>query len=336
MQPRWTRPAGRGNGIADLARVLGLLAVLGYTVELQAWERPAPQADEPKMPVTLLGCNYRNPARPVPEIDRSNPYIDEPEVGNANMMYAESGATSPHQETGGPVANEPLPHIASPSGPPPPEGGQPLAHAFAVVQEGLRAMQALQQQTAAAHERFLQTQEQAHKTFQMVLDSQQRLVAGVLGQPVAPLPPLAAAPPPPPAPVVTPPPASTDGNGESGETEQALLKIVSQINGLSARSGAPGHAPRARARDRFGPPLGDCQRVARGRSALDGAAGWLLGAPGYAARSVARRRAAGSGGCGSRRKGSGRKRRRCREGRAGKKPSSWETSPTSCWRASRS
>ena len=207
--------AGRGNGIADLARVLSLLAVLGYTVELQAWERPAPQVDEPKMPVTLLGCNYRNPAKPVPEIDKSNPYIEEQEVGNASMMYANAGATPPREETQrGPVASETTPNPApTPGSVAPPQAAdatQSMAHAFAVVQEGLRAMQALQQQTAAAHERFLQTQEQAHKTFQMVLDSQQRLVAGALGQPVAPLPPLAApAPVPAPAPQVVAPPAPT-------------------------------------------------------------------------------------------------------------------------------
>lgn len=47
-------------------------------------------------------------------------------------------------------------------------------------------MQSLQQQTAAAHEKFLATQEQAHRAFQQLLESQHRLVSNSLdrSQPV--------------------------------------------------------------------------------------------------------------------------------------------------------
>jgi acyl carrier protein len=57
---------------------------------------------------------------------------------------------------------------------------------YQVVQEGLHAMQALQQQTASAHQRFLEGQEQAQRTFQAVLENQQRMLERLAGLPVTP------------------------------------------------------------------------------------------------------------------------------------------------------
>ncbi|MBX3394129.1 MAG: SDR family NAD(P)-dependent oxidoreductase [Phycisphaerae bacterium] len=45
-----------------------------------------------------------------------------------------------------------------------------------LVQQGMTAMQRLQQQTAEAHQRFLEGQTQAHQTLQMILESHQRMV----------------------------------------------------------------------------------------------------------------------------------------------------------------
>lgn len=246
---------GRGSGVADLARGLALLTVLGYTVDLQAWERPAPEVVRPKMPVPLLGRNYRNPAKTTPVIHKATVSFTQQEVGNVSMKNAENG--------GVPVSSAKMPTCTANTG--------QLAQAFQVVREGLRSMQALQQQTAAAHERFLQTQEHAHKTFQMVIAQQQQLMAGVLGLPnavsmpapvaisppvsapaIAPMEPVCA----PPSPIVAvpsesggngePEPVSTSapppvasvtpgGNGEgeqsSGEFERIVLEAVSELTG---------------------------------------------------------------------------------------------------------
>ncbi|MCB9852114.1 MAG: SDR family NAD(P)-dependent oxidoreductase [Phycisphaerales bacterium] len=51
-----------------------------------------------------------------------------------------------------------------------------LPEAIRLVQQGLTAMQQLQQQTAEAHQRFLAGQEQAQRAFQAMIEGQQRLV----------------------------------------------------------------------------------------------------------------------------------------------------------------
>ncbi|MBU0616332.1 MAG: SDR family oxidoreductase [Planctomycetes bacterium] len=225
---------GRGSGVADLARGLALLTVLGYSVDLQAWERPALEDTQPSMAVSLLGCNYRNPAKTPPEIHKPAISVTQQQVGNISMTDAENGSVSgPRAVTPGAAAS-----------------ADQLAQAFQVVQEGLRSMQALQQQTAAAHERFLQTQEQAQQTLQMVITQQQQLLAGALSSSEALPMPMADSTPasPPVEPVASSMPAkavpavdvvATGGNGNGqasgasgdGEFGQIVLEAVSELTG---------------------------------------------------------------------------------------------------------
>jgi len=249
---------GRGSGLIDLARGLALLAVLGHGVDLMAWERPAPEVPQPKMAVTLTGANYRNPAnRPVPHTRRK---ITNSPVGTEGMNKSDNGQARP---VAGTTQTPPTP-AETPAAPLDPARTQQLSQAFALVQEGLRSMQALQQQTAAAHHQFLQTQEQAHRTFQMVMENQQRLLAGALGlsvelpasaptapaipspaAPVTPPPvPSAASPAPPPIaaptpaaaaplPVQAPQVASPAPVAEAGDLEQTLISLVSTKTGYA-------------------------------------------------------------------------------------------------------
>ncbi len=228
---------GRESGMIDLARVLARLGALGHSVDLSAWEPHCPEPRRPKMVVPLLGTNYRSARRTAPEA------APEPTVSKIDAPPSERRATTTGDATAptsAPQAEPPPSVLAAPvSATPVPRYDAPtqLAGALEVVQEGLRAMQALQQQTAEAHQRFLEGQELAHKTVQMVIETQQRLVAGRLGMPVAAHPvmptsvtaPIAAPQPEaaaptmspapvagpaalvvPPAPVATPPPASKD------------------------------------------------------------------------------------------------------------------------------
>lgn len=76
-----------------------------------------------------------------------------------------------------------------------------LQGALQVVQEGLRSMQALQQQTAYNHQQFLAGQQQAQVALREMLQSSQRLFDASLGSPTAALAPVQLAPLPAPAPV---------------------------------------------------------------------------------------------------------------------------------------
>jgi NAD(P)-dependent dehydrogenase (short-subunit alcohol dehydrogenase family) len=221
--------------------VLALLTVLGYSVDLQAWERPAPEVIRPNLPISLLGCNYRSPVKTTPDPHiRAVPQSND-EVEKTSMNVFENGETRPTPAATAETVGRDVPAADPPQPAPPGAANQDqLGQVLQVVQEGLRSMQALQQQTAAAHQRFLETQEQAHKSFQMVIETQQRLMAGALGLPSAPLPaPIAArseavaAPaPPPPAPVSAP--AAAGASGESSEPEAIEAARVGTIDTAAA------------------------------------------------------------------------------------------------------
>ena len=212
---------GRGSGVTDLARVLARLSALGHPVDLSAWEPNCPEPRRPRMVVPLLGTNYRSPknalleAAPIPTVSMTDgiPAVNRNATNNDRASRGterERVPTSDQQPALPPsvpaatVVPSPVPQQDAPT--------HLAAGALQVVQEGLRAMQALQQQTAAAHQRFLEGQELAHKTVQMVMESQQRLMTGSLGLPVAdhPVTPTAATVPPPEAvaPGLAPAPAA--------------------------------------------------------------------------------------------------------------------------------
>ena len=183
---------GRGSGMTDLARVLARLGALGHLVDLSAWEPNCPEPRRPKMVVPLLGTNYRSRGKTVPKAAPA-PILSMTD-GNTEVSRSVSNNGSGSRVTGSeptvltsdpPAA--PRPSVPTAPAAPTPEPQAAPAHlvgALQVAQEGLRAMQVLQQQTAEAHQRFLEGQELAHKTVQMVMETQQRLVAGSLGVPV--------------------------------------------------------------------------------------------------------------------------------------------------------
>jgi hypothetical protein len=71
--------------------------------------------------------------------------------------------------------------VDAPVEPSPGVSGGGLAGGFALVQEGLRQMQQLQQQTASAHQRFLETQQAAQRALLTMVEGQQRLLARAIG-----------------------------------------------------------------------------------------------------------------------------------------------------------
>lgn len=249
---------GRGNGVVDLARVLALLTVLGYTVDLQAWERPAPEVIQPTLPIPLLGCNYRSPAKATPVTHTPPVSANREEVGNTRMNIFDSGAaeqaapeTPPPAERTAAPSTSPATRAAAPMQPGD-AGADQLAQALQVVQEGLRSMQSLQQQTAAVHQRFLETQEQAHRSFQAVMENQQRLLERALGLPPSPArtaaSPVAQTQPAPAEHVLAEPvgaaalvpaaraPSGTAGDDSTQTVEAALLQIVAEQTGYPRES----------------------------------------------------------------------------------------------------
>ena len=173
--------AGQGSAMTDLARLLARLGALGHSVELRGWERPAIEPRKPKMVVPLVGANYRAPDKQQPTALEDQKQSDtgvalspppRPEVQPAQVHSEEV--------SDGTVATPPVdPTAVSPSSKPgetSPPTSPLLVEALRLTQESLQAMQTLQRQTAEAHQRFLEVQEQSHQAYVDLLAGQQHLL----------------------------------------------------------------------------------------------------------------------------------------------------------------
>ena len=165
--------SGRRSGVVDLARLLAHLAALGHPVDLTRWEKPEPETRKRRMSIPLLGTNYRSSTSKTP----AGNVAAGLRTGRLDGIKA---VKTTRCDSGQPVETPPARQEETPAV----EASQ-LAGTLQVVQEGLRAMQTLQQQTAAAHQKFLEGQEVAHKTFQMVMQQHHRLLEKAMGLPVS-------------------------------------------------------------------------------------------------------------------------------------------------------
>jgi acyl transferase domain-containing protein/NAD(P)-dependent dehydrogenase (short-subunit alcohol dehydrogenase family) len=139
---------GKAFGIADLARALAFLTTLGHPVHLRSWEDPAPPKKVRRMHMQLLGANYRRPDKE--RSDQTPPrQIDDNNIMN---KIPRTDAVSPVVE-----------------------------NALRTVQEGLKSMQALQAQTTEAHKKFLETQSEAGRSLQRMMESIQQISEASMG-----------------------------------------------------------------------------------------------------------------------------------------------------------
>jgi acyl transferase domain-containing protein/acyl carrier protein/NADP-dependent 3-hydroxy acid dehydrogenase YdfG len=150
---------GKRSGVLDLGGALARIAARGHAVALAEWERggrcrPAPVPAGKRTPtVSVCGANSvtPRPARP------------------PRAPQALAPATS-----GGPV------FIAPPKGSAMSDPNA-LAHALAMTQQSLAALQRMQEQTAALHKQFLDGQEAAQRTLQTLVEQQQALLVSGIG-----------------------------------------------------------------------------------------------------------------------------------------------------------
>jgi len=211
--------SGKRGGLFDLAQLLGGLAVAGHSVQLGAWERRAVVASAPrkaKMSVPLTGANYRSP-----ETSPAPPPRRAPAAPGAVAVV--KAPVAPTVTAGVVAATSPRAPVFAPL-----DSG-PLA-------EGIRALQAMQEQTARVHQLFLEGQRSAHQSLQALLGAS----PGALPLEASSATPAHA---PPPAPVVHPvamppvvaaPVVPSSGGAASGEPVDIvplLLAVVAQATG---------------------------------------------------------------------------------------------------------
>ncbi len=184
---------GRGSGISDLAAVLARLAAMGHEVTLDRWEKPAPSRRKTRMTINLSGTNYRQPGTTNPEDGRGrrtkpaeklqDPVLPETSRPAAMAPIPAAGTTS------SPKAPEPVKSddaVEERRRPVPTEQAQRsrpresirASAALATVQQGLASLQSMQAQTARAHEKFLETQAEASRSLQQLIQAVRHLKGG--------------------------------------------------------------------------------------------------------------------------------------------------------------
>lgn len=178
--------SGKRSGFLDLARVLAQLSALGHEVQLSLWDGDRRWADDPaagkkpSMTVSLCGANYVHPRPPQPPL---LPKMTSPQAaGPAPLGPGPSESARPPRRDipapAGPISPEPAPEV-----PVCPSARAPVScmDALRITQEGLAALQKFQEQTAHLHRRFLEGQEAAQRSFQALLEQQQRWLEASLG-----------------------------------------------------------------------------------------------------------------------------------------------------------
>ena len=186
------------SGVKNLAQTIALVASLGHFVDLSVWEPRDGDVKKQKMSILLSGVNYRN--RKAGTKDQGSGVRDQkPEIGDQS---SEAGGRKPEDKK--PVITDEKADQTTPPKQPKtqpeyekissknnqsrtksmktkPQQNNIMLDALQVLQDGLKSMQALQKQTAETHQKFLETQTQATKTLQHMMESTQRLVEGSFG-----------------------------------------------------------------------------------------------------------------------------------------------------------
>ncbi|MCR5661871.1 MAG: SDR family NAD(P)-dependent oxidoreductase, partial [bacterium] len=186
-----------GGELTCLACALANLAVHKVKVNLAEWEEKVAKPRQKKMIIELSGANYRspngkkeapweNPKEPAPGYE---PYTYPEKLQKAQAIQAQAPhAAAKTVATQVPPAasalNSSNKNTTKPGKAMNNNQNQPdsaVNEAFRTIQEGLAAMQMLQQQTATAHQRFIESQEQIQKSFHALIANQQILIQAALG-----------------------------------------------------------------------------------------------------------------------------------------------------------
>ena len=195
---------GKRPGIVDLAGTLCHLASLGHFVDLSCWEEPYTETRKQRMSIPISGVNYRakksehriqksevrakgraqiaerielrtqntahgaqNTAHEIPDIEPKNIQLNTSNqpVDTLRTPGYHNGKLDENQN-----AMKNIQHQKN-----------FIPDALHLVQEGLKSMQAIQMQTAQTHQKFLETQAQAARTLQNMMENTQRLAAASMG-----------------------------------------------------------------------------------------------------------------------------------------------------------
>jgi len=230
---------GKETAIVGLAALLCRLGAMGYGVSLDSWESPAEKPARKRMRIPVSGANFLPKPTARPALPKKTAAFESAAVP-APIALAPPADIAPEPPKQKSIKGSPVMTSTH---------NDAIARALQVAEQGLKSMQALQLQTAEAHQKFLETQAAAAKALQEMIAGARRLTAPGAAVPVvsadhaAPLSPpapkqeqqalrreKAAVPTPPPAPLV---PKSTEkpAGPDTDHLSRTLLSVVSRLTG---------------------------------------------------------------------------------------------------------
>ena len=184
---------GKRSGVLDLANVLGRLAgprAPGQAVGMGGGE-PVPargrRDGKPGLTVALCGANYVTPRELRPPVSRNG----KQRAGDGSRASQQGQRpASQFDPLEGTLPRPAAVKAAAMTDADP----NALAQALLMTQQSLAALQRMQEQTAALHKQFLESQEAAQRTLHALVEQQQALLVSSLGAgvPLPPAPPLPA------------------------------------------------------------------------------------------------------------------------------------------------
>ena len=186
------RSAGKASGIMDLAHAISHLAALGSDLDLNRWESALAAPRQQKMAIALCGTNYRKASKSGPTLLADPPLTrPDPEIpAQTTAFSADTTLESPSTvDTRPPMQPNDQTHARQAAGAadrptPSSPANNDRQGALAILQKGMESIQALQQQTAQAHQKFLDTQAHASQTLQEMIKSTQRLFVATAEMPL--------------------------------------------------------------------------------------------------------------------------------------------------------
>ncbi|MBF0467516.1 MAG: acyltransferase domain-containing protein [Desulfamplus sp.] len=150
--------SGKKSAVEDLACLLSSLAASGVEIHLDRWENPVDKPVKKMMRIPLTGANVK----PEPQLfaqpkgtDMKDKYIPQQEKPQPEKNQIKSYQSPNRHGSSFQIPDNPTSLVYS---------------AMQMVQKGMESMQELQTRTALAHEKFLDTQSNASRTLQAMME----------------------------------------------------------------------------------------------------------------------------------------------------------------------
>jgi len=177
--------SGKEFGVVDLAKTLCHLASIGHHVELAGWEQPVFETRKQLMSIPITGANYRTePEQILKNKKKSKKNINSiKKEPSHNENFVSTQHINKSDKAMNAYKNNTVPNKTNPDKTKQDrtKNTNLIADALKITMEGLKSIQALQAQTAEAHKKFLETQTEANRALQNMMENTQRLTEASLG-----------------------------------------------------------------------------------------------------------------------------------------------------------